>query len=54
MLSDEEFGFLWLFPSHGRMTGFASLDEKRNIFIKAADDFAKEDETIGMYGIGYS
>jgi len=53
LLASEEFKFKWLLPGHGRMTRFASDEERMQAILAAAENFDKEDETLGMLGVGY-
>ena len=54
MLADPEMSFNWIMPGHGRMVRFRSDEERVSSILKAADAFDEEDESIGMFGIGYS
>lgn len=45
--------FIFLQSGHGRMIRFDSIQEKNDNIQKALEYFKKEDETMGMLGIGY-
>ena len=45
--------FLGIFPAHGRMVKFGSVEEKKIAILAAADEFDKEDETNGLLAVGY-
>jgi hypothetical protein len=42
-----------ILPSHGRMIRFDTVADKNAAVRRAAEEFAAEDETRGMFGIGY-
>lgn len=54
MLADDDYEFTWILPSHGRMMQFKDLTEKNLILLQTAEKFKSEDQTIGMFGLGYS
>ena len=45
--------FVGILPGHGRMVRFESINKKNDAILKAALDFEKEDEAIGMFSVGY-
>ena len=52
-LAQDKYNFTWILPGHGRMANFASIEEKRAMIMKAAEEFAIEDEDDKVLGIGY-
>ena len=52
-LASEEYDFKWILPGHGRMAKFESLGEKTKMVMKAAEEFALENEDDEILGIGY-
>ena len=42
-----------LLPSHGRIVRFESLDKKEKAILQAAQEFEKEDDSIGMFSVGF-
>jgi glyoxylase-like metal-dependent hydrolase (beta-lactamase superfamily II) len=53
LLAQDDYPFTWILPGHGRMAKFSSVAEKNAAVLAAADNFDREDETQGMYSIGY-
>lgn len=52
-ISDNNIFILGIFPAHGRMVKFGSVEEKKSAILAAADEFDKEDETNGLLAVGY-
>jgi len=42
-----------ILPGHGRMVRFLSIEERRASIMEAAKVFEEDDETEGMFGVGY-
>ncbi len=51
LADNDNVPFTWILPGHGRMIRFASLEEKEETILAAADYFHDEEETIGSYGL---
>lgn len=53
LLGTDEFPFLWILPAHGRMVRFQSIEEKNQQVMDCAKAFQDEDESLGMFSLGY-
>jgi len=53
MLAEDSLPFTWILPGHGRMARFRNIKEKNAAILKAAIAFDEEDDSVGMFGIGY-
>jgi glyoxylase-like metal-dependent hydrolase (beta-lactamase superfamily II)/ferredoxin len=53
LLATDEFPFLWILPAHGRMVRFKSIEEKNEQVMACARSFETEDESVGMFSMGY-
>ena len=54
MLASEELPFTWILPGHGRMTRFNSIKARSKAVNLCADDFEREDSSVGVFGMGYN
>jgi len=54
LANDKTLQFMWILPGHGRMIRWESSEDKRRDILQAADAFDAEDETEGMFALGYN